>query len=63
MATTPKTTTTAAPKAKKALVAPLQRINDQMRRAAGSRKFSAEELDKLAQLASALEVLVGVRGS
>ena len=58
MATTPKTP--AAPKAKKEPVAPFVRLNDQMRRAAAQKRLTADELDKLAQLAGALKVLVSV---
>lgn len=55
-------TTTVSPKdktrVKKDPIAPVVRITDAMKRATLGGKLSADELDKLAQLASALKTFV-----
>jgi hypothetical protein len=55
---TPAAKTAPAPKAKKPPVAVVTRLTDQMKRGALGGKLSADELDKLANLATSLKVFV-----
>lgn len=57
MATT--TPATKTPAAKKAPVAVITRVSEQMKRATLGGKLSAEELDKIAALAGSLKVFLG----
>jgi len=60
MATTQPAAKTATPKPKKDPIAVSKRLTDQMKRAALNGKLTSEELDSLANLATALKTFISV---